>query len=425
MKKFLRKILPESFILWTHKMRGWLAIVWYGNPSREIKVIGVTGTNGKTTTCHLISSILEANGAKVGMATTINFKIGKKNEENSTKMTTLNPFVLQKRLSEMKNAKCDYVIIETTSHAIAQYRNYGINYHTVVLTNITHDHLDYHKTFQEYRDTKMKLFSNYPPVMVINNDDESAERFLKLDAEKKITYGINKKSDLMAKKIFLEKAGSIFALVSLEGQIAINLKLPGRFNIYNALAAAAVAFGENISIEKIKQGLERVAAVRGRMEMVDMGQKFAVIIDFAHTPDGLKQVFEAILPTAKGKIIHVGGATGNRDKTKRPILGAIAGSYADVVIVTNEDPYNEEPEDIIEEVAKGVVRGRKNGKPKKIEENFFKIINRKLAIEKALSMAEGGDIVLITGKGGETKMAVGDKFIPWSDKKIVEEYFKK
>lgn len=423
MKEILRRILPESFILWTHKARAILANILYGFPSRHLKVIGVTGTNGKTTTCHLISDILEEAGYKVGMLATVDFKIGETITTNTTKMTTLNPFVIEKNLRKMVEAGCHYAIVETTSHAIAQYRNWGINYHTVVLTNITHDHLDYHKTFEEYRQAKLKLFSANPKVSVINLDDESAGIFLKEPAKKTITYAIDERASVSAKKILYEKGGTLFTLVGDFGQITINLGLPGKFNIYNAMASFCVGLGEDIDPSTIKKALERFRGVVGRMEKVEAGQNFAVIVDFAHTPDGLVNVMETIAYGAKARIIHVGGATGERDRTKRPILGAISGRYADITIVTNEDPYGEDPQKIIEEVAKGVPRGANKNHPKRLGQNFFVEPNRKTAILKALNMAKKDDIVLITGKGCETKMAVGhNQFIPWSDREIVEEH---
>jgi UDP-N-acetylmuramoyl-L-alanyl-D-glutamate--2,6-diaminopimelate ligase len=242
-------------------------------------------------------------------------------------------------------------------------------------------------------------------------------------------YAINDRADLprqtgvIAKKIILKPDRTLFTLIAPEGQIAIDIPLSGKFNVYNTLAATCVGLGENIPLEKIKESLEDLKNIAGRMQRLDFGQDFDVIVDFAHTPDGLKNVFEAVKPSVANKLIHVGGATGNRDKTKRPLLGALAGKYADIVIVTNEDPYSEDPESIINQVALGVPRGGKEGKDKVLDKNFFKISNRKSAILKALQMAKRGDLVLITGKGCETKMAVGEnKFIPWSDVEIVKEY---
>jgi UDP-N-acetylmuramoyl-L-alanyl-D-glutamate--2,6-diaminopimelate ligase len=425
LKDTLRKILPKETILWTHKIRAIAATIFYGIPSRKLKVIGVTGTNGKTTVCNLVAEILEGAGHKVGLSTTINYKIGKNNWVNKSKMTTSGPFQLQKLLSDMVKEKCDYAVIETTSHAIKQYRNWGIKYDVAVLTNITHDHLDYHENFADYRDTKLKLFMNHPKASIINRDDNSYIAFAKCPADKIYLYSIKEKADITARKIFLNPKGSTFNLITHDGQITINLKLPGEFNIYNALAAAGVGLSQDINLETIKASLEKIKGIPGRMEQIECGQDFTVIIDFAHTPDGLQKVFETVKNFAKGKIIHVGGATGNRDRTKRPILGAISGKYSDITIVTNEDPYTEDPWKIIEEVSQGVPRGANKENKKNPGKNFFKISDRVEAIKMALSLAKKDDVVLITGKGAEEVMAVGNKLVPYSDKKVVEKLLSK
>ncbi|EKD55986.1 MAG: hypothetical protein ACD_58C00322G0006 [uncultured bacterium] len=421
-KKFLRPFVSEKFIIWTHKMRAIIAALYYGYPAKRLKVIGVTGTNGKTTVCHLVDAILEEAGFQVAMATTIDFKIGSNKVVNEYKMTTLSPFLVQKFLRDAVSAGCQYAIIETTSHALIQNRVWGIKYHGVVLTNITHDHLDYHKTYGEYKEAKILLFAHNPKFSVINADDEAASDFSKMIAGKTYLYGLDNKSDITARKVIMEPNGSLITVITPDGQIPINLNLPGKFNIYNALAAVSVGFAEDLELTTIKKALEKIKGISGRMEQINCGQDFGVIIDFAHTPDGLQKVFETVKNMTKGRIIHVGGATGNRDKTKRPILGSLAGRYADIAIVTDEDPYNEDPKVIIEQVSEGVVRGATKDNPKKLGENFFKILNRKAAILKAISLAKHGDVVLITGKGAETKMAVGEnQFIPWSDRQVVEE----
>jgi len=419
-KSYLRKHLPYSFILWTHKVRAILANLIYGFPAKRLKIIGVTGTNGKTTTCNLIAKILEKAGYKVGLLTTINFKIGEKEWENLTKMTTISPFLLQKTLKQMADAKCQYVVLETTSHAIMQYRVWGIKFWGAVLTNITHEHLDYHKTFEDYQKTKLQLFSQKPQLAIINGDDKSAQLFIDQSAGKLLTYGIEKRSDIMAKKIMLEPSGSLFTAVTPTSQISLNLKLPGKFNIYNTLAALSVGVALNVDPWQMKKALEEVEAIPGRMEKVDVGQKFLVIVDYAHTPDALQNIFETLQIGKKGKIISVLGACGDRDKTKRPILGALAGRYADYVIVTNEDPYTEDPWKIIQEVAAGVPRGADRRTPKIEGTNFWKLLDRGEAIAKALSLAEYRDIVLITGKGAEKWMVVGEKKVPWSDQETVK-----
>ncbi len=432
MKDYLRKILPQSVILYSHKLRAILASLIYGNPSLHLKVIGVTGTNGKTTTCTMIAKILQTSGYKVGLATTINFKIGDKDWVNKTKMTTVSPFALQKFLKNCVSANCHYAVIETTSHAIAQYRNLGIDYKIAVLTNITHDHLDYHKTYEDYRNMKAKLFSNGKTINIINSDDKSAEYFLDLPSIRTITYGLDNfdrgrlsKPEILGKKILLEPTNSLVTVVTPIGQIAYDLKLPGKFNIYNALAATAVAVALDIHLNVAKSALEEIEVIPGRMEKVDLGQSFTVLIDYAHTPDALEKIYQTLQQAPHARIISVLGACGDRDKSKRPIMGALSGRYADIVIVTDEDPYTEDPVKIIEEVAAGVRRGTNPKEAKISGKDFFKILSRKEAIKKAISMAYKGDIVIITGKGAEECMVVGNKKIPWSDRKIVKEFLLK
>ncbi len=427
MRDFLRKTLPQSFILWSHKVRGILAAAIYGFPAKNIRVIMVTGTNGKTTTCHMITRILEAANYKVAMATTINFKIGDKEWKNMTKMTVVSPFALQKFVREAVKAGCHWLVLETTSHSIAQNRIWSIEPKIAVLTNITHDHLDYHKTYEEYRDTKAKIFQQ-AETAVINMDDKSASFFLNLDGPKVMTYGTESpenerpaKPEILAKKIIMEATGSLFTVVTPDTQIAIDLQLPGKFNIYNSLAALSVAIVLKINLGLVKQALEKIDNIPGRMEKVDMGQSFAVIVDYAHTPDALEKIYRTLEMSRRGRLIAVFGSCGDRDRSKRPIMGALAGRFADIVIITNEDPYTEDPVRIIEEVAAGVPRGAENKNPKVEGQNFFKILDRREAIEKAFLLAQSGDIVLITGKGAEDWMVVGSKKLPWSDRKIAKE----
>lgn len=427
MKDYLRKILPPQVILWTHKVRGILALLLYQNPAQHLKIIGVTGTNGKTTTCQMIAKILEKSGYKVGLATTINFRIGDKEWVNKTKMTMVSPFLLQKFLRNCVSENCHYAVLETTSHAIAQYRNYGINYTVAVLTNITHDHLDYHKTYEDYRDMKARLFSSGESINIINADDKSARYFFEIPAKRVITYGLEnsgqkrlERPEVLGKKILLEPANSLVTVVTPIGQIAYDLKLAGKFNIYNALAATSVAVALGIHLDVVKQALEAIEVIPGRMEKIDLGQSFTVLIDYAHTPDALEKIYQTLNLAKHNRIISVLGACGDRDKSKRPILGALAGRYADIVIVTNEDPYTEDPVKIIEEVASGVPRGVAK-EPKVSNKNFFKILDRREAIKKAIEMAYKDDIVIITGKGAEECMVVGHEKIPWSDRRIAKD----
>jgi len=428
-KDYFRKILPANFILWTHKLRGILAALIYGSPAKNIRVIMVTGTNGKTTTCNMIAKILEEANYKMALATTINFRINKKEWTNKTKMTTISPFALQKFIKEAVKANCHYLVLETTSHAIVQERVWGIKPTIAVLTNITHDHLDYHKTPEEYREAKARIFAE-AQTGILNMDDKSVTAFMRIPMPKTITYGAEgaertrpARPDILAKKIILEATGSMFTVITPDSQVAINLKLPGKFNIYNAVAALTVAYDLKINLNVVKDALESIDNIPGRMETIDMGQPFAVIIDYAHSPDALEKIYTTLEMAKRGKIIAVLGACGDRDRSKRPIMGALAGRYADVVILTNEDPYTEDPVKIIEEVATGVPRGM--GKSKVGGENLFKVLSRRDAIEKAFALAVKDDIVIITGKGAEECMVVGHEKVPWSDKKVVKELLMK
>lgn len=437
MKKFLRQFFSQKTINYYHLVRAVLANLVYGFPGKKLKVIGVTGTNGKTTTCHLITSVLEAGHKKIGMTTTIAFQVGPQKTENNLKMTTVSPFLLQKMLKQMVTAGCEYAVLEVTSIALDQHRLWGIPFHTAVFTNLTHDHLDYHGTMTDYRRSKERLFANRPALSVINTDDPSGEHFLHYTANRTLTYAVKRPANLAAKKLYARPGGTDFVLLIGQRQASISLNLPGTFNVYNALAAITVGLGLGLSLEQVIQGLKNVEAVPGRMEVIDSGQAFTVIVDYAHTPDALQKVYETVKPTVRGRLIAVLGATGRRDKAKRPILGALAGKYADYVLITNEDPYDEDPNAIIDEVADGVPRGRPNrGGRLKVTTNsevpinykesgediwWWRIPDRKDAIAKALEMARPQDAVVVTGKGAEKVMAVGDKLVPYSDRAVLEE----
>ncbi len=435
MKNFIKQRISPDTLNKYHKFQAQLAAARHGYPAKRLRIIGVTGTNGKTSVCHYITQLLEEAGHKVGMITTVAIQINGKRRLNKSKMTTLDANELHCLLKESVQAGCDYAVVETTSHSLQQNRVHGLYYEVVAFTNLTHDHLDYHKSMAEYQKAKEKLFANHPQVSVVNADDPTAADFLKYDARQKFTYGIMDRlrpkealpsPDISASLLKLMSDGSTFQLNTPFGAAEIAMPLPGRFTIANALAAIGVALSQGVTLDQVKTTLARLQAVEGRLERVDCGQPFAVIVDFAHTPDALQQVYDTLRPTVTGKLIAVLGATGNRDKTKRPILGALAGRYADWVFITNEDPYTEDPMAIINEVASGVPRGRPNPGENKGENSWWwRVSDRREAIAKALSLAKPGDMVVITGKGGEHVMAVGDKLIPYNDVKVVEEILTK
>lgn len=436
LKQKLKNALPPEVVESGRKAQSSIAALRYGRPARKLTLIGVTGTNGKTSVCHYVTQMLEEAGKKTGMITTVAIQINGKRELNKSKMTTLDPFRLHRYLKQIADAGCQYAVVETTSHALDQHRVYGLYYDVVLFTNLTHDHLDYHQTMESYQAAKEKLFANSPKVSIVNADDPAAPAFLNYQATQKFTYGIIDQRrpkdvlptvDISASLLKSMSNGTSFLLKTPFGETNASLPLPGRFTLSNALAAATVALSQGVSVEQVKQTLAKLKPVEGRLEVVDCGQPFSVIVDFAHTPDALQQVYDTIRPSVTGRLIAVLGATGNRDKTKRPILGALAGRYADLVIVTNEDPYSEDPKQIIDEVASGVPRGRPSSNdPQKGEGSWWwRVPERRDAIAKALGMAQRGDVVLITGKGGEHVMAVGDKLIPYNDVKVVEGILKK
>ena len=421
----MRKLIPQSIKNIYHLFQAVLANVFFSVPSRHIKVIGVTGTNGKTTTVQMITKILEEAGKKVAMASTINFQIGEKKWVNKTKFTTLSSWQTQKFIKEAVGASCEYLVLETSSHSLDQNRVWGVRYKTAVITNVTREHFDYHGTMEKYREAKLKLFKN-AEVAIVNLDMENPEEFLNCEAKEKFGYTTKKQESISSdQETQIIKAENIELGLNFSNYklstANYKLNLPGLFNIENALAATCVGMSEGISEEKIKSALESIKGVPGRMEHVPNDRGVDIIIDYAVTPDSLEKLYQLIsticdnsLKIGKDShIISVFGSCGERDRGKRPIMGEIVSRYADYVFVTNEDPYNEDPQQIIDEVFAGVVKNKKEN------ENAWKIMDRREAIKKALTLSKPGDIVVITGKGAEETMAIGDQRIPWNDKKVI------
>ena len=423
LKQVLRKVIPYNFILFTHKIRAVLAVIAYGFPGRKIRAIGVAGTKGKTTTTNMIAKILEEGGYKVAMLSTANFQIGEKKWLNDVKLTTTSPFYFQKFLAKAVKEKCDFVIVEISSHGLVQSRHLGVSYKTVVLTNMMSDHLDYHKTYENYKNSHNALLTKKLENIIINYDDEDLKSFLKFEKVKKYAFSLKGYKELNNIKLIravdmvLKEKGTEFKVKTDKGQLAINLLLIGEFNIYNSLAAASVGLAEKVEPIMIKKALESIRDIPGRLEKIDEGQDFEVIVDYAHSPDSLKKVYEVVKPHIKNKIIAVLGGTGDRDKTYRSKMGALAEKYADIVIITNEDPYSEDPEDIMDQVMSGI-------RNKELNKDLFRISDRKEAIKKAVIIAKSGDLIMITGKGAEQFMICGEKKIPWDDRRIAREALK-
>ncbi len=371
-----------------------------GSPARKMKVIGVTGTNGKTTTCFLIHRMLHEAGFKAGLMTTVGYGVGDAIKPQAEHMTTLPAGKMIKRLKELGEQGSEWLVIEVTSHALAQHRVWGVPFHLAVMTNVTEEHLDYHGSFERYRDAKRRLFklanSNKKGLRtgVINADDPSARLFAG-DITNPITYGIDK-GELRASSLKLSASGSQFKAQIDKDSYDIACHLPGSFNVYNALAAAGVGRALGLSKKQIEQGIAALKSVEGRMVNINEGQAFEVIVDYAHTPDSFEKLFKDITPLVKGKLIVVFGSAGRRDEKKRPVQGALAGQYADIVFITEEDDRDIDGTEIMEQIAAGAEKaGKTRG------QDLFLIHKREEAIEAAFRRAKKGDVVLLLGKGHE------------------------
>ncbi len=423
---FLRTHTPKVILLTYHKVLAYLAAFYYRFPSREFITIGVTGTDGKTTTCSLIAHILEKSFQRVGLITTIEYKIGPKTFPNKTRMTTPGRFSLQKLLRQMAREKIDYAVLETTSHALAQGRVLLVDYDIAVVTNITHEHLDYHGTLQAYQKAKTKLFQylnksykkGFLKTSILNSDDSSYRYLSQVNTERQLTYGIKNKADIQAWEVKSFPTHSIFKVKTPKGGFSVKLPLPAEYNIYNALAAISVAVACGVGIEEIKNALESFKGVRGRLEQVEVSKKqnFDVIVDYAHTPESFRKVFSLFRPLVKGKIWAVFGSAGERDVEKRPRQGEIAGKLADFVVITDEDPRFEDRYGIIDQIGEGTEKAGK-----KLNKNYWKIPDRKKAIRFAILQAQKDDLVLILGKGHESSIIYEGRKLPWSDAKAAKE----
>lgn len=395
-----------------------------GFPARGLKVIGVTGTNGKTSTCFLIHRMMVESGHKVGLMSTVGWGVGKNINPQIHHMTNVAVPELMQRLKEMKKQGIEWLVLETTSHALAQNRVWGLPFSVAVMTNLTHEHLDYHGTFERYRDAKLKLFKlanrNQKGLRagVVNAEDDNASRFVKSIANP-LTYGL-KAGDLQATGVKMTSAGSRYTAKIGDKAYKIRCRLPGGFNVYNSLAAVGVGHIVGLSQAQVEQGIAALESVEGRMTTVDEGQPFEVIVDFAHTPDSFEKMFKELKPVAKGKLIIMFGSAGQRDKAKRPAQGEIAGKYGDEVILTEEDDRDEDGSQILEDIAAGA---QKAGKTR--DKDLFLILDRPEAIKFALSRASRGDTVLLLGKGHEKTIERTDGEHPWNEIDIAKRTLRK
>lgn len=393
---------------------------FYDYPDRKLQVIGVVGTNGKTTSTFLMKSILEAAGHRVGLIGTIVNLVGDEViavNDGSVHNTTPGALELQQLFAKMVEAGAEYVVMEVSSHSIHQGRVDGITFRCGIFTNITQDHLDYHGTFEEYLRVKTKFFVNLPALSwaCINGDDEHAEYIISRTGAKVVTYGIRSDVNVKAEDIRLTPHGAVYKAKTPQGMIELNLQLTGYFNVYNSLGVLAAALSLGIPHDAIKAGLEKISGVPGRFQQVTVpGADFSVIVDYAHTPDGL----ENILQTGRGlnphRLIVVFGCGGDRDRTKRPIMGKIAAQLADYTIITSDNPRNEAPHQIMADIEAGL---------KEIQPPvpYTMIVDREEAIRKAIGMAETGDIILIAGKGHENyQIFEGNRTIHFDDREIAK-----
>ena len=415
-----KELSSSGNITWVRVKDGRLALAlmaanWYNVPAAKLRIIGITGTNGKTSTAHFTHAIFTAAGFKMGIMGSIGHKFGSKFIPAAA--TTPHPLQLQQLFREMVDSDMDSVVMEVTSHSLAQKRVAGIQFDAAVFTNLTQDHLDFHKDMQNYLDAKVKLFKQLKKqksTAILNADDDASEYIIQKTEAPILTYGVEKSADVYVKNINSTLSRLKFTIVTPKGETDINLKLLGEYNLYNALAATGVGLSFGIELDVIKTGLESVV-VPGRFELVDCGQDFAVVVDYAHTPDALKRLLTAARKTTEGRLICVFGCGGDRDKDKRPIMGRIASEIADHVIITSDNPRTEDPAQIAAEIEAGV----------KSEKNYDMIVDRSSAIARGIEIARSGDLVVIAGKGHENYQDFGDKRIHFDDREIAAEYIVK
>ncbi len=417
-------ILPDPFCMHigiikvvvpdTRKALAVMSSNFYGHPSKKLKFIGITGTNGKTTTSHLVKSILEVSGEKVGLVGTIEYKIG--DRVIPATHTTPESLELNELFASMVNEKCTAVSMEVSSHALDQSRVFGLDFNVAIFTNLTQDHLDYHGTMEKYYEAKKTLFTNLKPssCAVINHDDRRGVQIRDIINTRTISYGITSAADVQVKNMKFSIAGTELTLNNGHGEFTFTTPLIGKFNVYNVLGAYSAGIALGIPRENIIAGINNVKNVRGRFERVISPAGWTAIIDYAHTPDAIENcliTIHDILPTKnRGRIITVFGAGGDRDKTKRPLMGRIVGEYSDIVIVTSDNPRTENPEKIIDDIMHGIIH----------HASVLREKNRRTAIECAVNCAQPGDIILVAGKGHEDYQVIGKEKIHFSDREVLE-----
>lgn len=415
--------LPQILVKDCRLAMAVIANLFYGYPSHSLKLIGVTGTNGKTTTTYLIEQILNDQSMTTGVIGTIERRFnGQSFPMTSTTPQTLQ---LQRYLGEMRDVGSQYCAIEVSSHALEQGRVKGCRFRTAVFTNLTQDHLDYHETMSRYAAVKGLFFSRLGNVYsseesersyaVLNADDAISAEYADLTAAEVVTYGIDKEADVRASNIRITAQGTTFHVNTFRGEADVTLQMAGKFNVYNALAAISTVLIEGVGLAAITASLSAIPGVPGRVEAVHAGQAFAVIVDYAHTPDGLENVLRAVRQFAENRILCVFGCGGDRDRSKRPLMGNIAVKHADYAIITSDNPRTEPPELILKDIEDGLIKSN-------IDPSSYELLaDRKAAIQKAVEMASPGDVVLIAGKGHETYQDINGVKYPFDDRKVAKE----
>jgi UDP-N-acetylmuramoyl-L-alanyl-D-glutamate--2,6-diaminopimelate ligase len=402
-----------------------LAAAFHGHPGRRLGVVGVTGTDGKTTVVHLVSHLLEAAGHRSGLLSTVHCKAGERIWPNETRFTTPEAPEVQALLAEMVAAGADYAVLESTSHGLALHRLDCCEYDVATMTSVTADHLDFHRSRQEYLAAKGRLFAmldesvtkaGVDKAAVLNADDPASSYFRELTRARALTYSIVQAADVRAADIRPADWGSRFRLATPASEEEVTLGLPGDFNVYNALAAAAVALSQGIALRDIGSAIASFPGVPGRLERIDEGQPFTVVVDFAHAPEALRRVLTFLRGRCRGRLIAVFGCIGERERPRRAGMGLAAGQLADFAVLTNDNPFAEDPDGIIAEIARGLREaGRHEG------HHFVAVPDRREAVAHALAMAVEGDIVLLGGKGHEQSITIGEMVIPWDDRRIARE----
>lgn len=416
--------VPQLIVKNTRVAMPVLASHYYQYPSNELKVIGITGTNGKTTMSYIIEHILSRAGYTTGLMGNIETKIGPERIPNFG-TNTQESVDLQRNLRKMRDVGSEYCVMEVTSNGLDAGRVIGCRFRTGIFTNLTQDHLEYHKTMDNYKAAKGLLFSrignSFSPdpdsiqYAVLNADDEASADFAKLTTAQVITYGINREADVRATNIRVSAKGTSFLCTTFKGCEPIRMKLIGKFNVYNVLGAIAAALLEGVALEQIRDSLEDMTSVEGRMEVVEQGQPFLVLVDYAHTPDGLDNALSTIKEFAQGRLITVFGCGGDRDRTKRPQMGKTAAAYSDFVFVTSDNPRSEIPEAILRDIEPGIAEA---GLPR---DRYELIADRRLAVQKAIDMASPNDVVLIAGKGHETYQEIMGVKHDFDDRLVAKE----